>query len=298
MPEPALNFVDAHHHLWDLRALRYPWLMARGERRFFGDPTPIQKDYLVLNFLNESPRYRPARSVHVQVGVAPGDELLESQWLQQLPDFPQAIVAYCDLASPTVAADLEAQMRFSKVRGIRQIIGRHTQEDQKHGSDALLDNPAWFEGLRLLAHRGLSFDLQLIPQQMDRVYALLKSVPELAVALCHCGSPWHQDKVGLHYWREGLRQLATLPNVACKISGLGMFNPQWQLDDLRPIILDVVDIFGPQRTMFGSNFPVDKLYNTYDALWEAYDTITTEFSSAEREQLFVGTATDFYRLEP
>ena len=296
MTEPALEFVDAHHHLWDLRALRYPWLMARGERRFFGDPTPIQHDYLVLNYLNESARYRPQRSVHIQVGVAPGEELLESQWLQQLPDFPHAIVAFCDLASPTVAADLEAQMRFSKLRGVRQIVGRHLEEDRKHGSDALLDDPAWLEGLRLLAHRDLSFDLQLIPQQMERAYAVLKAAPDLRVALCHCGSPWHQDAAGLEHWRKGLRRLAALPNVACKVSGLGMFNPQWQAEDLRPLILEVIDTFGPERTMFGSNFPVDKLYNTYDALWGSYDTITAGFSDAERRQLFVETASRFYPL--
>lgn len=296
MTEVALKFVDAHHHLWDLSALRYPWLMAHGEPRFFGDPTPIQKDYGVLDFVSESPRYRPARSVHVQVGVAPGDELLETQWLQQLPSFPHAIVAFCDLASPTVAADLEAQLQYSKLRGVRQIIGRHELEDRKHGSDALLDDPAWIEGLKVLSQRGLSFDLQLIPQQMDRVYQVLKTLPGLPVALCHSGSPWNQDKIGLTLWRHGLTKLAELPNVSCKVSGLGMFNPSWQQEDLRPLILDVIDIFGPQRTMFGSNFPVDKLYNTYDALWDAYNNITARFSNAERQQLFYQTATDFYRL--
>ena len=296
MADNAPHFVDAHHHLWDLQACRYPWLMAKGERRFFGDPSPIQKNYLPGDFLSESAVYRPAKSVHIQVGVAADDALRETAWLQGLPQFPHAIVAFCDLSSPGAAAELAAQQKHSRVRGIRQIIGRHAEEDRKHGSDALLENPAWIMGLRLLAERDLSFDLQMIPPQTDRVLAALCMVPQLRVALCHCGSPWDQSQSGLERWRIGLRRLAELPNLVCKVSGLGMFNPHWRPDQLRPIILEVIEIFGPQRVMFGSNVPVDKLYNSYEALWQAYSEITEGFTLDERADLFHRTAERFYRI--
>jgi predicted TIM-barrel fold metal-dependent hydrolase len=296
MSKPALDFVDAHHHLWDLQVCHYPWLEARGEKRFFGDPTPIQKNYLPEDFLGESTGYIPRKSVHIQVGVADGYALGETAWLQEQAGVPQGIVAFCDLSADDLPEQLDAQQAFGKLRGVRHIVGRHAEEDRKHGSDALLRNPAFLRGLQLLAARGLSFDLQMIPPQMPGVLELLRQVPDLPVALCHAGSPWDQSEAGLASWRQGLTQLARLPKVSCKVSGLGMFNHHWRTETLRPLVLAVIDIFGPERVMFGSNFPVDKLYNSYDALWSAYDSITAGFSAGERQQLFCTTAETFYRI--
>lgn len=296
MNEADLPFIDAHHHLWDLRACHYPWLMARGVKRFFGDPAPIQRNYLPEDFLGESSRYRPAKSVHIQVGVAPGDEVAETAWLQAQAPCPTAIVAAADISSGNLGEALAQHRQYAKLRGVRQILGRHAEEDRKHGSDALLDNPAFISGLQRLADEGLSFDLQMIPPQMPRVIRALQRVPELRVALCHCGSPWNQTREGLASWRRGLAQLAQLPRVVCKVSGLGMFNPDWRTEDLRPIVLDVIDVFGPSRVMLGSNFPVDKLYTSYDALWDAYAEITAGFSATERRQLRHDTAATFYRI--
>ena len=223
--------------------------------------------------------------------------MAESDWLQRQPEFPHAIVAYCDLAASDVEQQLTAHSKHEKLRGIRQIVGRHPQEDQQHGTNDLLTNPAWADGLGLLARRGLSFDLQLIPPQMPALYDILRDMPELKVAICHCASPWDQSPPGLAQWRRDLQQLASLPNVYCKVSGLGMFNPQWTVAQLRPIILDVLALFGAQRVMFGSNFPVDKLYRSYAALWDAYREICSGFSAAERQQMFYTTAAQFYRLD-
>ncbi|MEM1144027.1 MAG: amidohydrolase family protein [Pseudomonadota bacterium] len=295
--QPNLPFVDAHHHLWDLAACRYPWLMARGDKRFFGDPTPIQRDYLPADFLGESKRSKPTRSVHIQVGVAIEDEVRETNWLSSLGDFPHAIVASTDLTGPNRDRLLEQHGAFPKVRGIRQILGRHPLEDQKHKSDQLIDNDKFRSGLQELVRRDLSFDLQLIPQQMIRVAELLSDLPALRVALCHCGSPWEQTGEGLRLWQAGLARLAELPNVVCKISGLGMFNPEWSGAAFKPIIHEVIDRFGPQRVMCGSNFPVDKLYASYDRLWDAYKLSLSRYSAEEQRQMLAATATDFYRLD-
>ncbi|KAA1189263.1 amidohydrolase family protein [Pseudohalioglobus sediminis] len=289
-------FIDAHHHLWDLHHCHYPWLMARGERRFFGDPTPIQRNYLPAEFAAESADYKPVKSVHIQVGVRTEDETRETAWLQSLAPYPQAIVAATDLRAPDLPASLDAHAAHERFRGVRQIVGRHIAEDRKHGSDELLDDPAFVAGLRELATRGLSFDLQMIPPQMPRVLAALQQVPELRVVLCHCGSPWDQSPDGLADWGKGLRALAARPNTWCKVSGLGMFNPQWTDAALAPLITEVVDIFGPGRVMFGSNFPVDKLYNSYEALWRCYNAATSQYTATEREQMFYHTAADFYGI--
>jgi predicted TIM-barrel fold metal-dependent hydrolase len=234
--------------------------------------------------------------VHIQVGTAAADQVQETAWLSNQDRFPHAIVAACDLASDQRDRELDQHLQFSRLRGIRQILGRHAEEDRKHNSDQLIDAPAFAQGLSRLSTLGLSFDLQLIPPQMQRVARLLASVPDLQVALCHCGSPWDQSVEGLAAWRIGLRALAELPGVVCKVSGLGMFNPSWTVDDLRPIVHEVVGTFGPERVMFGSNFPVDKLYRSYEATWSAYEALLEEFSGAERESMLVGTAASFYRL--
>ena len=290
------GFVDAHHHLWDLSACRYPWLLAKGEKRFFGDPTPIQKDYLSSDFLSESARFRPIKSVHIQVGTDPDDWVRETAWLESLGEYPQAIVAACDLSAANRDDLLSQHQAYPRVRGIRQIIGRHRDEDPKHDSDQLIESPEFLRGLQKLSAENLSFDLQLIPEQMHRVAQLLKQVPDLDVALCHCGSPWDQSPAGIEQWRDGLMALADLPRMHCKVSGLGMFNPHWTADQLQPIISTVIELFGAERVMFGSNFPVDKLYCSYDKLWSAYEAILQSYSWTQQEQMLVGTASAFYQL--
>lgn len=276
--------------------------MARGVRRFFGDPTPIQKNYLVTDYLADTQGVPLQRSVHIQVGTAGADAVRETAWLQSVAEstegrgFPHGIVAFCDLSRSDAARRLDAHSRYPNLRGIRQIIGRSPEEDLRTGSDKILDNPVWCANLARLAKLDLSFDLQIIPQQLDRARRLLAGIPELAVALCHCGSPWDQSTEGLASWRSGLQKLATLPNVYCKISGFGMFDHGWTVASIRPIVEAVLDIFGVERCMFGSNFPVDKLYSEFSRIWRAYDEITCQYSANERQQLFAGTAHRFYRL--
>jgi predicted TIM-barrel fold metal-dependent hydrolase len=294
------TIVDAHHHLWDLKTCDYPWLMARGVPRFFGDPTPIQKNYLVDDLQHDAASFDLAASVHIQVGVAPGDELKETVWLQQTGDqlgLPSAIVAFCELEQPNAPALLEAQQRHSRVRGVRQIIGRSDEEDAVNQSGQLVEQAIWQEHLQLLGELGLSFDLQLTPTQMPRVAEVLATAPDTTVALCHCGSPCDQSATGLKSWRHGLELLASLPNVVCKVSGFGMFNHDWTTDSIRPLVETCIDVFGIERAMFGSNFPVDKLHASYDQVWQAYEQIVVGLDAGDQHRLFAENAKRFYRID-
>lgn len=289
--------IDAHHHLWDLKAVNYPWLMARGEVRFFGDPAPIQRNYLLEEFRTGAKAHGFNASVHIQVGAEDG--LAEARWVQSIaqdnPDWPLVQVAFCDLTAEDRDAQLDALATLSSLRGVRQIVGRAPQEDRQTGTNSLLDNPAFLVGLHRLADRGLSFDLQLIPELMPATGALLAQVPQLPVVLCHAGSPHDRSTEGLRHWENSLRHLSRLPNVFCKLSGLGMFEHDWTPQSIRPIVETCLEQFGAERCMFGSNFPVDSLSSSYAQIVEAYEALVPDDVHLA---LFGETARRFYRIEP
>ena len=297
-----MYFVDAHHHLWDLQRVHYPWLMAHGVRRFFGDPAPIQRNYLLQDLLSESQQWVPAKTVHVQVGAADDQALAETHWLREVGDLdrggtrPDALVAYVDLSQPNCGEQISLHRQVSRVRGVRQIVGRHPEEDRQTGSGALLGNRAWRECLAELAAQGLSFDLQLVSSQYESAWEIFSAIPKLPVALCHLGSPWDQSPAGLAHWSQWMSRFAELPQVYCKVSGLGMFRADWKPDDVQPLVESVIEWFGPQRVMLGSNFPVDRLYGSYDRIWTAYQQITSALSAEDQRAVFAGTAERFYRI--
>lgn len=287
--------IDAHHHLWDLKAVEYPWLMEKGAVRFFGDPTSIQRNYLLPEFRQDAEAAGFTASVHIQVGAA--SPWAEAQWVQsvadQYPDWPLAQVAFCDLTADNLTVQLDRLQTLPTLRGVRQIIGRAPGEDQLSGTNDLLDNPKFLTGLKQLGDRGLSFDLQLLPELMERTAAVLDQAPATQVALCHAGSPHDRSERGLERWSTALQSLSALPQVTCKLSGLGMFDHTWSTDSVRPIVETCLTQFGPERCMFGSNFPVDSLSSDYADLIDRHNALVPE---AQHDQVFGRTAQQFYRM--
>lgn len=287
--------IDAHHHLWDLQKVRYPWLTEKGATRFFGDPAPIQRDYLIEEFRRDAEAQGFAGSVHIQVGAADGWQ--EAQWVQSVadanPDWLMAQVVFCELTADDRDAQLDRFQMLPSVRGARQIVGRAPGEDARTGTNTLLDDPRFLSGLRELGRRGLSFDLQLLPELMEKTAAVLAQAPDTKVALCHAGSPHDRSTAGLQAWAKALASLSALPNVSCKLSGLGMFDHGWTVDAIRPIVAACLEQFGPERCMFGSNFPVDSLSSDYKTLAAAYEALLPE---AAKGKVFGVTASKFYGL--
>lgn len=293
------RIVDAHHHLWDLSHCHYPWLMEQGVVRFFGDPAPIQRDYLVSDLRDDIVDLPVVKSVHVQVGAALEDSLKETRWLQACADaseLPNAIVAFADLTAPDLFDVLDQHSEAPTFRGVRQIVGRSAKEDAKTGTNTLLNDPSFSAGLEELAQRGLSFDLQLTPPLMGEAAKVFGAIEGLKVALCHAGSPSDFSEDGIAHWRVGLAALADVPGMICKLSGFGMFNHAWTLDHVRPLILTAIDLFGPERIAFGSNFPVDKLYASYGHTMRAYLDVVQDFSDDEIAAMFAENAETFYRI--
>ena len=299
MTAAPLKIIDAHHHLWDLSACNYPWLMQKGVKRFFGDPAPIQKNYFVEDFRSDFGDLNIVKSVHVQVGTDEADAVKETEWLQSCADsqgLPSAIVGFIDLTDENRDAILDAHLQYDALRGVRQIVSRNAEEDKRSGTCALLENLNFAKGLKRLADLNLSFDLQLTPPVLKQAADLFCRHSNTKLALCHAASLQDFSEDGISQWRSGLKSLATHENILCKISGFGMFDHQWNRETIRDYVLQAIDIFTPARVAFGSNFPVDKLYASYQEVIGAYLDITDGFSISQRQAMFHDNAEKFYAI--
>ncbi len=295
-----LPIIDPHHHLYDLKTGSYPWLQGPMLKRVFGDYSAIRKDYLIEDFLADIKNQNVVKTVHLQVEYDHNDPVAETRWLQGVADehgYPHGIVGFADLAADDVQAVIEAHCQFPNVRGVRQCLNFHrdpvkTFIDHPH----LMSDSRWRRGYALLERYNLSFDLQLYYTQMEEAVALARDFPNTSIVLNHTGMPVDRAPDEIEGWKKSMKLLASAPNVSCKISGLGMGDWKWTVDSIRPFVLHAIDAFGVERCMFASNFPVDKLFSSYDDLFNAFKTIAKDFSPQERRALFHDNAERIYRL--
>jgi predicted TIM-barrel fold metal-dependent hydrolase len=281
--------IDAHMHLWDLDKHYYSWLQdVPLPNNPAGDMALIAgKNYLPADYAADALPWRVQSLVHVECGLPTDKQLSETDWLEGLiaANAPigapiGAIVAGANLDDPAVEALLEAHASRAHVRGVRQIVNFHKDPAKTYGPSDLLQNDQWRAGFGLLAKYGLSFDLQLYPSQMETAAALADAHPAIPLIVNHAGMPTDRDEDGLALWR----------------AGLAMVDRAWTVESLRPFVEQVIETFGVERTMFASNFPVEKVHGSFDAFYCAYDAITAGFSEAERERLFAGSAAAAYRI--
>lgn len=291
------RFVDAHIHLWQLNRLSYAWLTPPfSDDGPNGSVEPIAKDYVLSDYFADAEGFKVDKVVHIDAGAAASDALNETRWLQSLADetgFPNAIVAFAALNDADVEPLLAQHVESRNVRGIRHIINWHENPRRTYTPRNLLEDPAFARGYGLLSRYKLSFDLQIYPGQMIQAYELAKQHPDTPVILNHMGMPVDAD---LTQWREGMTKLAELPHAAVKISGLGFVDRGWTAQSMRGLVLETIDRFGPERCAFASDFPTDKLFNSYSYGLRAYDDITSDFSASERDALFATTAERIYRI--
>jgi predicted TIM-barrel fold metal-dependent hydrolase len=290
------SLIDAHHHLWDLDAVHYPWLAAKGEKRFFGQPDPIRKNYLLEDFAADH-QQQISQSIHIQVGAL--NSLEETELIHRLSEstrsgdrrFPSAAVVAIDMRQASIEQQLEPHLTYAITRGVRDIIGKSPEENK---SLAIFHPNVWLNNWQYLASRSLSFDLQLTAEQYQVVLKTLKQVPELKVAICHFASPWDQSESGFNYWQQYMKAFAKLPNCYMKLSGFSMFKHAFDSASFKRYAHAAIEIFGPQRCMFGSNFPVDKLYISYADLVIQWQEIISAYPINEAKYLASKTASNFY----
>jgi predicted TIM-barrel fold metal-dependent hydrolase len=298
MVEEGQEILDAHHHIWLVD--RTPWLNGPAVKRIFGDYQPLRRDYSIAEYATDVRPEGVTKSVYVQVNVAPGDEVWEAGWAAeegQREGLIQAVVAFADLAADDVGGTIDRQVAGAPVRGIRQQLHWHSNPAYRFANrpDGML-LPEWQRGLRELARRDLHFELQVFQGQFAHALTLVDAHPDVRFVLLHAGMPEQLARDAETEWAKGLSNFAARPNVLTKISGLGTFTRRCKIEEWRPIIERTVDTFGPDRCMFGSNFPIEKLWTSYAALLETVRSCLSRYSASEQRAVLHDTAARIYRI--
>lgn len=299
----SIKIVDAHHHFWNLldSAIHYPWLHNKEPEAFFlGDYAALWQNYLPADHLLNASEHSIERTVHVEAECSRDQQVAETKWLSDLHDqqgLPSAIVAHAWFHTENSAAVMEEQAAYQLVRGIRsKPVTRSTPTATLSSLEGTMQDPKWIAGLKRLRKHNFSWDLRVPTWHLLEAAEVLKQIPDTLVVLNHMGFPWDRSEAGLVMWRQGMQALAEHPNCYCKLSCLCVPDGPWDYESNRALVTEAIEIFGVERCMFASNFPVDGLRIDMNTMWHDYKRMANCFSRTEQERLFYGSAASFYRL--
>jgi predicted TIM-barrel fold metal-dependent hydrolase len=286
-----IPFVDTHFHLHDLKRpeLRYSWLEPDSIHGFLGDIDALKaQHYWIDDYIAEIRFANVPKAIHVQAALGTADPVDETKWLQAFADktgYPHGIVAECHLADADAQSVLEGHMAYANVRGIRDF-----------GKDRYLVDPAWRAGFKLLERHNLVSCIDTRVSLFDDLIDLAGAFPNILICVDHCAIPEARDDAYFKLWSAAMRKLARADNVVMKISGLGMMDRLWTVASLRPWVLRSIEAFGVDRVVFGTNWPVDRMFSSYPDLINAYATIISGFTKDEQTAMFSRNAERLFRI--
>jgi L-fuconolactonase len=284
---PDFPIVDSHVHLYDPGRFRYSWM---------GDKPVYKGRHEVPEFERACGPVQVDKIVFVEVWVDDRQHLQEASYVAGLAERDarlQGMVAAAPLEDgAAVTPDLEKLASHGITRSIRRLIEIESEE-------GFCLRPGFVEGVKLLQHFGLAFDLCVKHWQLADAIELVRRCPEVRMVLDHIGKPPIRDG-DMEPWRSHIKQLSAFPNVSCKLSGVitEADHQHWRRDQLRPYLDHVIDCFGFDRLMYGSDWPVSEQTHRYPEWVAILDWVTAGCSAAELQKLFRDTAIAFYRLNP
>src|SRR5215216_6037380 len=273
--------IDSHQHFWQVGRFDYPWMTS--------DLGVLYRDYLP----DDLPPILGRNGIAETVLVQASNSIAESRWLLELANtnsFIAGIVGWVDLMSVEIDAQLDELCAHPKFKGVRHLVESEPQ-------DGWLVQPAVLSGLKKLSARDLSYDLLVHTRHLQFVPQVAESCPDLRFVIDHMAKP----PIARHEfdeWAQALKPVAHYPNIHCKLSGLVTEAnwESWQANDLRPYIDYALELFGPERMMFGSDYPVCLLVASYDRVLGSFQELLRELSDSDRDKIFSQNATRFYRL--
>ncbi len=270
--------IDSHQHFWSYDAARYPWIPAG---------SPLQRDWLPEDLA----RLQRPLGFDGSIAVQARQSLEESRWLLALADADpriKGVVGWVDLRSERVEDELAEFATHPRFVGVRHVV-------QEEPDDEFMLRPEFMRGIGKLRQHGLTYDLLVFPKQLPAAIGLVKRFPEQPFVLDHIAKPF--IKAGtLSPWREQVRELATFPNVCCKVSGMvtEADHRAWSPADLSPYVDVVAEAFGEDRLMFGSDWPVCLLAASYEQTFAAVRDHAAWASPSAKEKFLGGNAVRFY----
>jgi len=293
------DIIDAHHHIWRRRDL--PWLDGPMQPRIFGPYEPIRRDYLIDEYLADLAGTGITKSVYVQCNWPKDRFEDEVAYVQQAADetgFPHAIVGYADFLVGDVRPQLDRLTKYPGMRGLRMQLQWHKNPQYQFASAPDLARDRTLQkNVARLADYGWSFDLQVFAEQMPGAAELADSAPKVTFILQHAGMIEDLSPAGWDEWRKAMRLLASRPNVVSKLSALGTFIHKNDPAHIAAVVRETIEIFEPERCLFGSNFPVEKLWTQYADLIGAYRKAIEPLGEAVARAAFHDTAAKVYRLK-
>lgn len=276
--------IDAHQHYWNPARGDYDWMPL--------DDAILARPYGPGDLAPALARHGIAGTVLVQA-AATVEETEYMLGIADATDHVKAVVGWVDFERPEHRAVLERLARHPKFRGVRPMIQDIPDDDWMLRADV-----QW--GFAAVRDLDLAFDALGFPRHLANFLTILTRYPDMRVVVDHCMKPQIRDHsdANFRFWAEGMRRIAQETQAFCKFSALVTeANPGWTVEDLRPYAEHVLDVFGPSRVMWGSDWPVCRLRAEYDAWRAAAETLTAGLDDAGRARVFGGTAVEFYRLD-
>lgn len=290
--------IDSHFHIW--RQADLPWLQGPSQPRIFGAYDAIKRDYPIAEYLGDAQGAGVTGAVYVQANWPTDKAEEEVGWVSrtaQETGWPTGIVAYADMSVPDARPALDRLARYPLLKGIRQQFHWHENPTYRFASDPdICLHPDVQANVARLADYGLSFDLQVFSGQMNSAAALARACPQTTFILQHAGMLEDTSDAGRDAWRDAMTTLAAEPNVHAKLSGFGTFLHRNDPAHISWLISETVALFGARRCLWGSNFPIEKLWTAYAPLLEAHRQGAGGLSTQEQAEVFHNTAARIYRL--
>jgi len=274
--------VDSHQHFWQVGRFDYPW-MSRGDEVLY-------RDYLPATIEPILKRCGVEKTILIQAS----NSLEETRWLLSLSDqypFIAGVVGWVDLSVREVGHQLSEFIAHPKFRGARHLV-------ESEPADDWLIQEKVLAGLRRLASFGVSYDLLVHTRHLKHVRTVAESCPDLRLVVDHLAKPPIASGE-ISAWARAIKEVAAIPNVSCKLSGLVTEASwtNWRIEDLKRFVDTALEYFGPQRLMFGSDWPVCLRAASYDRVLEAFQSLLADLNDQERSCIFSRNATEFYRIQ-
>ena len=297
------EITDAHQHLWDYsNKYSHGWISLKSHP-WTGDWTMLAKSYLIENYFEDIKNQNVTKSVHVEAEWAdqPG-AWGETTWLDDISrkhGFPNSIVGHVNLYNDDSEHVINMHLESSKLFvGIRHNQFNHDKDKDFIFSDInLMQSDKWLKNFKLLKKYNLSFDLGCFYNQLLDGANVAKDNPDTAIILNHVGQPIKRDEEEFERWKVGIKEISRNLNVNCKLSGVTMTDHKWTIESIKEVFDYVIDSFGIDRCIVASNFPVDKLFGSYDEIYNAYKKVLEQFSNDEKKKLFSTNANIIYKIK-